>query len=173
MNIIFKKLDKNEITDKHISQILSLEGEDGYTEDQIRCIWQDDSIINDNFVCLLNDEIVGDISFNPNSKRRNGSVFMVNLSVSPNYRRMGIAKNLIYTACKYYKDKNISLPMSVSVDKDNFGAISLYKKVGYEIKEPICDADEDDIQYIMESSIEKLLSYFDKSMLNNKEMVKS
>lgn len=47
--------------------------------------------------------------------------------------------------------------MSLQVDKDNNHAINLYKKVGLEIKEPICDDDIDDMQYIMDIEIKKII----------------
>ena len=47
--------------------------------------------------------------------------------------------------------------MSLQVDKDNIPAINLYKKVGFEIREPICEADEDDEQYIMDSTITNII----------------
>ena len=117
MKFEYKKIVKNEVTESQIKDIVKIEGEDGYTEDQIRNIWQDESIVNDNFACIINGKIMGSVSFNPNSKRRNGSVFMVNLSVSPEYRRMGIAQNLIYMGARYYKQININKPMSTSVGR--------------------------------------------------------
>ena len=56
--------------------------------------------------------------------------------------------------------------MSVSVDKDNIPAINLYKKVGFEIKDPICEVDEDDEQYIMDAKIPYLIERI-KNILNN------
>lgn len=50
----------------------------------------------------------------------------------------------------------MTLPTSLSVDKDNEPAIKLYLKVGYKIQEPICEADEDDEQYIMDSSLQNV-----------------
>ena len=92
---------------------------------------------------------------------------MVNLTVHPEYRKAGIAQNLIYTACKYYEKENNNLPMSLQVDKDNIPAINLYKKVGFKIEEPICEADEDDEQYIMEADIEELVKNIQKIQNKN------
>ena len=62
---------------------------DGYNEEQLRNIWIDDEK-NDNFVCVDGDRIIAHISYNPSSKRRNGSIYMINLSVLPEYRRKGV-----------------------------------------------------------------------------------
>lgn len=172
-NLIFKRLDKSDITEAQFKQIVEVEqsdGNDGYTEEQLKSIWIEDKK-DDNFVCIHNNKIVAHISFNPKSKRRNGSVYMVNLMVSPEYRKMGIAQNLIFTACKFYMQKGETLPMSLSVDKDNTKAINLYQKVGYEIKDPICEVDEDDEQYIMEVSLPTLKQNL-KNLLGLNEKVK-
>jgi ribosomal protein S18 acetylase RimI-like enzyme len=46
--------------------------------------------------------------------------------------------------------------MSLQVDKNNYPAINLYRKMGFEIVDPICKLDEDDEQYIMEIEVAKL-----------------
>lgn len=154
----FKRLDRLEVTKGQFSQIMEVENStgSGYSEEVMRIIWLE-SETEDNFVCIENNKIVAHISFNPNSKRRNGSLYMVNLTVLDEYRKMGIAQNLIYTACNYYKNKGVEKLMSLQVDKDNIPAFNLYKKVGFEIREPICEADEDDEQYIMDSSLDNII----------------
>ena len=156
----YSRLDRKKITEEQFKQVLEIErceGEDdAYSEEVMRELLIEDEK-NSNFVCFDDDKIVGYISYNPKSKRRNGSIYIISLVVLPEYRRLGIAKNLIYTACKYYENKGLGEIMSLQVDKDNVPAINLYKKVGFEIKEPICEADEDDEQYIMAQEISKLL----------------
>ena len=155
--LIYKKLDKKDVTEELFSQIMAVENStgSGYDEDIMREIWITGDK-NDNFVCMDKDKIVAHISYNPKSKRRNGSIFMVNLTVLPEYRKRGIAQNLIYTATNYYIDNGYTLLTSVSVDKDNIPAVNLYQKVGFEIKDPICEADEDDEQYIMDSTLQNI-----------------
>ena len=147
------RLDRSEVTEDLFKQIVAAESEDGYTEEQLRCLWIEDEK-DDNFVCMDNDKIVANISYNPLSKRRNGSIYMVNLSVLPEYRRQGIAIELINTATEYYLSKGQTLKMSTSVDKDNLPALKLYQKVGFEIKEPVCELDEDDKQFILDADLE-------------------
>ncbi len=155
--LIYKKLDKDNVTEDLFNQIMAVENStgSGYDEDIMREIWITGDK-NDNFVCMDNDKIIAHISYNPKSKRRNGSIYMVNLTVLPEYRKRGIAQNLIYTATKYYMDNGYTLLMSLNVDKDNIPAVNLYQKVGFEIKDPICEVDEDDEQYIMDSTLQNI-----------------
>ena len=78
------------------------------------------------------------ISYNPKSKRRNGSIYMVNLTVLPEYRRQGIAQKLIDISTQYYINKGYTLLVSLNVDKDNIPAVNLYQKVGFTITRNLC-----------------------------------
>ena len=166
--LTYKKLDRKDVSEELFEQIMAVENStgSGYDEDIMREIWitRDN---NDNFVCMDGQKIVAHISYNPKSKRRNGSIYMVNLTVLPEYRKRGIAQNLIYTATNYYIDSGYTLLTSVSVDKDNIPAVNLYQKVGFKIKEPICEADEDDEQYIMDSTLLNIKQTLEK-ILNKK-----
>lgn len=150
------KVDTNNMNADLFHQIVEIENlgnEAGYSEETLKEIWMK-SEKNDNFVCVLHGKIVGHISLNPCSKRRNGSVYCINLVVLPQYRRRGIAQTLIKAGCEYYLSHNCTLPFSLSVDKNNFKAISLYKKIGFEIKDPMSEIEKDDSQYIMVSTFE-------------------
>ena len=154
-NFAFKKLNSTEITEDLFSQIMNVENStgSGYEEDVLASMWLDKKL--DNFVCMHGDKVVAIASFNPFSSRRNGSIYMINLTVlqSPEYLRKGIAQNLILSACKYYQKLERTLPMSTSVDKTNLPAINLYKKSGFKIVDPVCEIDEDDEQFILEAPI--------------------
>ena len=170
--LTYKKVNKNEVNEDMFNQIMNVENStgSGYSEDIMHEIWTERDN-NDNFACFDGDKIVAHISYNPKSKRRNGSIFMVNLTVLPEYRKRGIAQNLIYTACDYYISQGAKLLMSTSVDKDNIPAVNLYQKVGFEIKDPICEVDEDDEQYIMDSSLYNIKATLD-SILNINRNIK-
>ena len=154
---IYKKIDRHDVTEDLFKQIMEVENStgSGYEEEIMREIWitRDN---NDNFACFDGDKVIAHISYNPKSKRRNGSIYMVNLTVLPDYRRQGIAQNLINISNNYYIDNGFTQLMSLNVDKDNIPAVNLYQKVGFEIKEPICEADEDDEQYIMASTLQNI-----------------
>ena len=118
INLKVFRLDRKDVTSEIFAQIVAVEksGEDGYTEDQLKELWIDDKK-NDNFVAVTDDKIVGHITFNPMSKRRNGSVYMVNLMVLPECRRQGVAQQLIDTACSYYIAQGKNVIMSIYVLK--------------------------------------------------------
>lgn len=152
------KINRDKLTEEQFEQIVSVEqsgSADCYTREQLKELWIE-SEKNDNFVCVDNDKIIAYISFNPFSQRRNGSIYIINLVVLKEYRRQGIASNLIKFGCEYYLEKGVILPVSLSVDKDNIAALNLYKKLGFDIKEPICEIDKDDSQYILEISLDAI-----------------
>ena len=155
----YVKLEEREVTDALFKQIMEVENStgSGYEEDIMKELFITGHK-NDNFVCFDEDRIVAHITFNPKSKRRNGSIYMVNLTVLPEYRKQGIAKTLIKTATDYYISKGYNLPMSTSVDRDNISAVNLYKRVGFEIKPPITEVEieDDDEQFVMDAKLEDL-----------------
>ncbi len=164
-NYQYIKIDQSNITQQQFDQVMAVENSspNGYSVDIMKEIWVTGDK-NDNFVCVDGDKIVAHITYNPQSRRRNGSIYMVNLTVLPEYKQQSIATNLILCAVEYYIQQGAILPMSTSVDKDNIPAINLYKKVGFEIKEPICDLDQDDEQYIMDAD----LTAIKQTILNKK-----
>ena len=155
----YVKLEEKDVTEALFKQIMVVENStgSGYEENIMREIFITGHK-NDNFVCFDNDKIVAHISFNPKSKRRNGSIYMVNLTVLPEYRKQGVAKTLIKTATDYYISKGYTLPISTSVDRDNTSAVNLYKRVGFQIKPPTTDVEieDDDEQYIMDAKLEDI-----------------
>ena len=155
----YVKLEEKDVTDDLFKQIMEVENStgSGYEEEVMKEIFITGHK-NDNFVCFDNDKIVAHITFNPKSKRRNGSIYMVNLTVLPEYRKQGIAKTLIKTATDYYISKGYALPMSTSVDRDNASAVNLYKRVGFQIKPPITEVEieDDDEQFVMDAKLEDL-----------------
>ena len=156
----YERIDRNKITEEQFKQVLKVERSDGeddcYSEEVMRELFIQDPKI-DNFVCYDNDNIIAYISLNPYSKRRNGSAYIISLVVDISFRRQGIAANLINYAARYYIQKGKPTLMSLQVDKDNYPAINLYKKVGFEIKDPICELDIDDEQHIMDVETKKLV----------------
>ena len=170
-NLKYIKISQLEMTKEQFQQVMHVENStgSGYSEDAMRYLWIDGNI-NDNFVCMDNNDIVAHITYNPTSKRRNGSIYMVNLTVLPLYRRQGIAQNLILEACNYYHKIGQTLPMSTSVDKTNQPAINLYKKCGFEIKDPICEIDNDDEQFILEAPITTIIHTIENDKNNQKQL---
>ena len=59
--------------------------------------------------------------------------YILNISVLPSFRRMGIGSLLLKAASKYLKEKNAAF-LSLEVRDSNSAAISLYEKLGFELK---------------------------------------
>lgn len=55
---------------------------------------------------------------------------IMNVAVSPQYRKQGVATALIDSLCNALKDKSVK-KLSLEVRKSNVSAISLYQKLGF------------------------------------------
>lgn len=76
---------------------------------------------------VINEKMVGFIAGDPHP--REGLAWIATLGVLPDYRRRGIAAALL-TQC----EQELGMPrIRLSVRRTNDGAISLYKKFGYEM----------------------------------------
>ena len=75
-NFTYKRIDQSEITAEQFNQVLDVEStsDSGYEEEIMREMWLKKGK-NDNFVCLDDSKIIAHATFNPHSKRRNGSIF--------------------------------------------------------------------------------------------------
>ena len=65
-------------------------------------------------------------------------------------------ERLLEAGCEYYLKQGCTLPFSLSVDKDNIPAITLYKKLGFQEQVPVNEVEEDNTQYIMESTFDEV-----------------
>ncbi len=83
---------------------------------------------------------------------RNISATLLKIAVHPEYRRKGIATNLLYKLFDILKDREI-VDIDVVVDVVWEPAISLYKKVGFEIKSRIPLASNSSDFYIMKCKL--------------------
>lgn len=155
--LIVYKVSKDDMTEALFQQIVEVEnsGGDPYSVEQLKELWLGNHNF-DCFVCTNHHKVVGHMTFNPHSRRRNGSIYLVNLVVLSQYRRRGVGQRLLKAGCEYYLKQGCTLPFSLSVDKDNIPAITLYKKLGFQEQEPINEIEEDDTQYIMESPLEEV-----------------
>lgn len=76
---------------------------------------------------VINEKMVGFVAGDPHP--REGLAWIATLGVLPEYRRRGIAAALL-TQC----EQELDMPrIRLSVRRTNDGAISLYKKFGYEM----------------------------------------
>ena len=102
------KVSKDDMTAPLFQQIVHVEnsGGDPYSVEQLKELWCEDNHF-DCFVCTNHHKAIGHIIFNPHSRRRNGSVYVINLVVLPEYRGQGIGQRLLEAGF----DKDISIKL--------------------------------------------------------------
>ena len=76
---------------------------------------------------VVEDHMVGFLGGEKHSARKVG--WITNLAVLPNFRRLGIARALLYEAEKAFRDMKY---IRLSVRASNIAAFQLYKGAGYE-----------------------------------------
>lgn len=81
-----------------------------------------------------NNQIVGNISLVPFRHHYKKIYLLANIAVHPNHRRKKIAYALTERAMQHLREKNIK-DVWLNVRADNFGAIELYKKLGFTEKD--------------------------------------
>ena len=155
MNYTYKIINEDEIKNK-FEDLYSIElnsNGDPYSKETFKEILE--HATNTNFVCFDGDVPVGIASWNEASKKFNGSIYMVNISVRTENQRQGIASKLIQMAIDYYCKKNLDKPFTLEVDKTNIPAFNLYKKMGFEIDETYQDDEQFGMVKPLDLSIEK------------------
>lgn len=133
----FERLDHTTITKEIFSQLVDVENNAAgvpYSRNELKEIveWEN----NDTFVCRIDDEIVGFLTMNRASKRFDGCIYLVNIAVTEDHQRRGIAKRLMFEAFNYYsKTNNPDRTIGLHVSETNDKAKNLYKNVGFTLKE--------------------------------------
>lgn len=79
--------------------------------------------------CLDGDTVLGYAVINPNSQKYlGGSLYVVDINVRQENRRQGIGEKLLQTAFNAFPECH---KLSLDVEKENEGAIALYRKLGF------------------------------------------
>ena len=153
---VFKIL--NEIDDQTYNILLQLEQNSSgepYSQDALKSILH--HATNKTFICSTQDKIVGMITVNLQSKKYDGCNYIINLTVQKDYRRQGIATALFKQVAEFLITNAQSETIGLDVDKDNVGAINLYKKLGFE---QYGLNNEQSEQYMFTTTVSNLSSYF-------------
>ena len=121
-------LEIKKMTSSHIGEIAELEKEcfsSPWSEDGLR------SELNNNFarfyVAFSGDKIAGYIG----SHNVLGEVYITNVAVFPEFRRIGVGKALVEFLVNVMKEENAEF-VTLEVRKSNLNAVSLYEKCGFE-----------------------------------------
>ncbi len=148
----FVRLDAGAMTEEQFSQIYALEStcDAPYTEEILRDCVQ----TMDTFVCVEQGRIVGFLSMKERSARYLGDcIYVVNINVAKERRRRGIAKQMLYAACRHYAPGNSGRVVALDVERTN-PALELYRKIGFrELDIPSKNGEGD---LVMAVSLEKL-----------------
>ena len=128
-----KKITMDSISEDQFAQIVSIEElsqHQPYTPEMLQeCICELHT-----FACTRGNEILGFVTVNTDSQYLGGSLYVVNLNVRPDCRRQGIGGKLLETAfCAFPECHRLSL----DVEKENTGAVALYKKLGFRITDEL------------------------------------
>ncbi|MEM8860168.1 MAG: N-acetyltransferase [Chloroflexota bacterium] len=88
------------------------------------------------FVYALNHRIVGNVSILESQKR--GRYLVANVAVHPDYRRRGIAAEMMREVVSYINSRG-GHQIVLQVERDNLSAVNLYKKLGFQDKGTLHD----------------------------------
>lgn len=148
------KLNRHTMTAAQFSQLVTMEencGLEPYSPDMLL-----DCIENlDTYVCMKGETVAGFITVHPFSRKLGGGLYIVNLNVAGNYRRQGIGRALMVSACARYRDSHAGSMVSLDVTKTNTAALKLYQKLGFVVTDiPSSNGDTD---VVMVAALERLI----------------
>ncbi len=93
--------------------------------------WASTTIPLRGYVWETDRKIVGNISIVPFRRKKQNIILLANIAVHPDYRRKGIASQLTRKGIAEAQQRGADA-LWLHVEKDNLGAIELYKKLGFQ-----------------------------------------
>jgi RimJ/RimL family protein N-acetyltransferase len=94
---------------------------------------QQDSEVNLLILVEVDGKVIGSCGINGNTRKRLRHSANLGIAILREYWGMGIGKKLIETGIKWTKENDMSR-ITLQVDTNNYRAISLYLKLGFEIE---------------------------------------
>ncbi|MBR5673739.1 MAG: GNAT family N-acetyltransferase [Muribaculaceae bacterium] len=125
-----------------------------FRDDEDNRKWPEKLAANANSIICYNDkeDVIGCLFFYDNEiALRNQEGYCVFFCVLPDYRRSGIASEMIFRVKKHLNSKGIPF-FKLKCAKSNNAAFSLYKKTGFDV------VDDDGRAFTMVSKTKELLS---------------
>ena len=104
-------------------------GEDCYEDAQGRIMKSFQSVTREQYLGILNDEIIGIGS----SSRDEDEVSIFGFGITPEFRSMGYGYDLLHLIVEQLKQSGIR-EIVIEVDSNNLHAFSLYQKCGFQIE---------------------------------------
>ena len=143
-----EKLSADTLRPDHFQQMVQMEktcGLDPYSPEMLmECITEMDT-----YACFMGDDLAGFITVHPSTRYLGGGVYIVNLNVAAAYRRQGIGKTLILTACSRYTSSHKGQLVTLDVARDNAAAMALYRNLGFSVTDlPSGNGDTDVVMTI-------------------------
>lgn len=130
----FKQAASKSLTGEQLRQVEEVETlgcNDPYSFLQLKEMFEDESV--DNFICCDGDKIVGFATSKCNKRYYDGCIYIINLVVLPEYRKCGVATQLMEVMTKFYLKKCADLHITLDVTKTNIPAVKLYQKLGFTV----------------------------------------
>jgi len=124
------KIEKASI--EHLDRLCEIEMKcfetEAFTKQQIAHLLTDSNSVI--FVSKVKGRIVGFIIGKTYMDKKPATGQILTIDVSPKHRRKGIGQRLLQEIEKTFKDKGVKT-CCLEVRENNFGALSLYQKLGY------------------------------------------
>ncbi len=93
--------------------------------------WASNSLPFKGYIWEDEKRVVGNISIIPFRKAKKNVILLANIAVHPDYRRRGIARELTQKGIKDAQKRGAA-SIWLHVERNNLGAINLYKELGFE-----------------------------------------
>lgn len=150
----FTKLSISSLTECQLMQLEELERNCGLEPFSRRMLLESVAEM-DTFAMLDGEKIAGFITLHSSNRYDGDCLYVVNLNVSEEYRRKGVATQLILSACSAYADVLANGNVMLDVRKDNNAALALYQKLGFTVTDIHSENGETDV--VMSVELKDLL----------------
>lgn len=140
----FVKLSISSLTKGQLMQLENLERNCGLEPFSRRMLLESVAEM-DTFAMMDGEKIAGFITLHSSNRYDGDCLYVVNLNVSEEYRRKGVATQLILSACSAYADVFAKGNVMLDVRKDNNAALALYQKLGFTVTDIPSENGETDV----------------------------
>ena len=89
---------------------------------------------SDKLIAFIDGEIVGIATIDSNQKAKGKHVGVLGIVVKEKYWGIGLGKRLMLDLIEWCKSNGITKKITFVTNEENYNAIGLYKKVGFEVE---------------------------------------
>lgn len=87
----------------------------------------------DTYACMDGSTVAGFITLQTYTDYYDEGLHIANINVAQAYRRQGLGRWMIRTACGFYSADHAGQNVTLDVEKTNLPALNLYRKLGFTI----------------------------------------